>query len=106
MAGYNLAIGLVVPERHGTITGLVSVMTALGSVFFTFVGREVLTAGPSLYVVLAGLVFALAAVPALKLASSAGRRWAHAGRLGAPCRVAGFANSLPARAHRSIRPAA
>lgn len=73
-SGYNLAISLVAPERHGTTTGLVSVMTALGSVFFTFVGNEVLTAGPRLYVVLAGLVFALAAVPAVRLASFAVRR--------------------------------
>ncbi|QBI54866.1 MFS transporter [Streptomonospora litoralis] len=86
-SGYNLAISLAPPERQGTISGLVSVMFALGSVVFSFAGAEILKAtgipGPAadgapvstatgvyLYVSMAGVLFALAAVPAIMLVRS------------------------------------
>jgi MFS family permease len=77
-SGYNLATTLAPPERQGTIAGLVSVVMALGSVVFTFAGGEVLKAtqvagapvstatGVHLYVLMAGALFVLAAVPAIK----------------------------------------
>jgi MFS family permease len=84
-SGYNLATSLEAPERQGTIAGLVSVMMALGSVVFNFAGGEVLKAtqvpgtsadgapmstatGVYLYVAMAGVLFVLAAVPAIMLA--------------------------------------
>jgi MFS family permease len=86
-SGYNLAVDIAAPEQHGTIAGLVSVMLALGSVVFNFAGGEVLKAtqlpgtatagapvstalGVHLYVVMAGALFALAAIPAISLARS------------------------------------
>ena len=77
-SGYNLATTLAPPERQGTIAGLVSVVMALGSVVFTFAGGEVLKAtqvpgapvstatGVHFYVLMAGTLFVLAAVPAIK----------------------------------------
>lgn len=84
-SGYNLAIDIAAPEQQGTIAGLVSVMLALGSVVFSFAGGEVLKAtripgvladgapmstvgGVHLYVAMAGVSFALAAVPAIMIA--------------------------------------
>jgi MFS family permease len=84
-SGYNLATSIETPERQGTIAGLVSVVMALGSVVFNFAGGEVLKAtqipgpfadgapvstatGVYLYVAMAGVLFALAAVPAITLA--------------------------------------
>ncbi|GHD05332.1 MFS transporter [Streptomyces violarus] len=84
-SGYNLATSIEAPERQGTIAGLVSVMLALGSVVFSFAGGEVLKAtlipgtsadgapvstatGVYLYVAMAGVLFVLAAVPAVMLA--------------------------------------
>jgi MFS family permease len=84
-SGYNLATSLEAPERQGTIAGLVSVVLALGSVVFNFAGGEVLKAtlvpgtfadgapvstatGVYLYVAMAGVLFVLAAVPAIMLA--------------------------------------
>ncbi|MGH3644417.1 MAG: MFS transporter [Mycobacterium sp.] len=86
-SGYNLATSIETPERQGTIAGLVSVVMALGSVVFNFAGGEVLKAtqipgafadgapvstatGVYLYVAMAGVLFALAAVPAITLARS------------------------------------
>jgi MFS family permease len=83
-SGYNLATALAPPERQGTVSGLVSVMLALGSVAVSVAGGEVLKAtqipgtfadgapvstatGVHLYVLVAGILFALAAVPALNL---------------------------------------
>lgn len=83
-SGYNLATSMELPERQGTIAGLVSVMMALGSVFFSFAGGEILKAtqifgtaaggapvstatGVYLYVAMAGSLFVLAAVPAILL---------------------------------------
>lgn len=80
-SGYNLATDLAPPERQGTVSGLVSVMFALGSVVFSFAGGEILKAtripgivadgapvsaatGVYLYVLMAGVLFVLAAVPA------------------------------------------
>ncbi|GAB2886144.1 MFS transporter [Streptomyces mayteni] len=84
-SGYNLATSLEVPERQGTVAGLVSVVLALGSVVFNLAGGEVLKAtqvpgtyadgapvssatGVHLYVAMAGVLFLLAAVPAIMLA--------------------------------------
>ncbi len=83
-SGYNLATSFESPERQGTIAGLVSVVLALGSVVFNFAGGEVLKATPVpgssadgapvstatgvyLYVTMAGVLFVLAAVPAIML---------------------------------------
>ncbi len=83
-SGYNLATDLEPAERQGTIAGLVSVVLALGSVVVNFAGGEVLKAtripgtladgapvstatGVHLYVTMAGVLFALAAVPAIIL---------------------------------------
>ncbi|QNP74550.1 MFS transporter [Streptomyces roseirectus] len=83
-SGYNLATSLETPERQGTTAGLVSVVLALGSVVFNFAGGEILKAteisgtyadgapvstatGVHLYVVMTGVLFALAALPALAL---------------------------------------
>ncbi len=86
-SGYNLATSLAPPERQGTVSGLVSVMFALGSVVFSFAGGELLKAtripgiladgapvstatGVYLYVLMAGVLFVLAAVPALLVVRS------------------------------------
>jgi MFS family permease len=83
-SGYNMATSIELPERQGTIAGLVSVMMALGSVVFSFAGGEILKAtqivgtsaggapvstatGVHLYVAMAGVLFVLAAVPAILL---------------------------------------
>lgn len=83
-SGYNLATDLVPPERQGTVASLVSVVLALGSVVVSVAGGEVLKAtqvpgtfadgapvstatGVHLYVIVAGMLFVLAAVPALTL---------------------------------------
>jgi hypothetical protein len=83
-SGFNLATSIEAPERQGTIAGLVSVVMALGSVVFNFAGGEVLKAtqrsgisaggapastatGVYLYVAMAGVLFVLAAVPAIML---------------------------------------
>ncbi|MGV9314772.1 MFS transporter [Streptomyces sp. NPDC003691] len=83
-SGYNLATALTAPERRGTVAGLVSVVLALGSVTVNVAGGEVLKAtripgvfadgapastatGIHLYVLAAGALFALAALPALAL---------------------------------------
>ncbi|GAV40928.1 MFS transporter [Streptomyces acidiscabies] len=84
-SGYNLATSLETPEHQGTVAGLVSVILALGSVVFTFTGGEILKAteiaglsadgapvstatGVHLYAGMTGVLFLLAAVPALVLA--------------------------------------
>ncbi len=86
-SGYNLATDLVPPERQGTIAGLVSVVLALGSVVVNVAGGEVLKAtqvpgtladgapvstatGVHLYVLMAGVLFVLAAVPVIALTRS------------------------------------
>ncbi|MBX9387769.1 MFS transporter [Streptomonospora nanhaiensis] len=83
-SGYNLATDLAAPERQGTIAGVVSVVLALGSVVVNIAGGAVLQANPVpgatadgapvssaagvyLYVGMAGVLFVLAAVPALLL---------------------------------------
>lgn len=78
-SGYNLATSLETPERQGSVAGLVSVVLALGSVVVNFAGGELLKAtsipgtavstagGIYGYVLMAGLLFAFAAVPALQL---------------------------------------
>lgn len=83
-SGYNMATNLEPPERQGVTAGLVSVVLAVGSVVVTIAGGEVLkatqavgrfdvggpvstAAGVYAYVVIAGLLFAAAAVPAIAL---------------------------------------
>lgn len=97
-SGYNLATSIEAPERQGTTAGLVSVVMALGSVVFTFAGGEVLKAtqiagmspggppvstatGVYLYVAMAGILFVLAAVPAIMLVRN---RFAGSGLPAAP----------------------
>lgn len=91
-AGYNLAIDLAPPERQCTVAGLVSVVLALGSVVVTVGGGEVLraaavpgiaaldvppstTAGVQVYVLVAAVLFALSALPAITLARRAAGPW-------------------------------
>lgn len=86
-SGYNLATSFEAPERQGTTAGLVSVVLALGSVVFTFAGGEILKAthisgtfadgapvstatGIHLYVLMAGSLFGLAAIPAIMVLRS------------------------------------
>lgn len=83
-SGYNLAISLEKPERQGVTAGLVSVVLALGSVVVNIAGGEVLkatqvpglsadgapvstAAGVYLYVITAGVLFILAALPVIML---------------------------------------
>jgi len=83
-SGYNLATSLETPEHQGTTAGLVSVVLALGSVVFNVAGGEILKAttvpgtladgapvstatGVHLYVLMAGALFLLAALPAALL---------------------------------------
>ncbi|MDA0567004.1 MFS transporter [Streptomonospora sp. S1-112] len=86
-SGYNLATALAAPERQGTIAGVVSVVLALGSVVVNIAGGAVLqgsivpgvsadgapvssAAGVYTYVGMAGVLFVLAAVPAILLVRS------------------------------------
>lgn len=89
-SGYNLATSAEAPERQGTTAGLVSVVMALGSVVFTFIGGELLKAtqtsgtvagapvstafGVYIYVAMAGVLFLLAAAPAILLVRNHSRR--------------------------------
>jgi MFS family permease len=80
-SGFNLATDLAPPERHGVVSGLVSVMLSVGGVVVTVAGAAVLNAtttevggapqntatGVYLYVLVAGMLFALAAVTATVL---------------------------------------
>ncbi|TQM43665.1 MFS transporter [Pseudonocardia cypriaca] len=77
-SGFNLATALAPPERHGVVSGLVSVMLSLGGVVVTVASTAVLNAtatvvdgapqnsatGVYLYVLIAGVLFALATVTA------------------------------------------
>jgi MFS family permease len=81
-SGFNLATDLAPPERHGVVSGLVSVMLSVGGVVVTVAGAVVLNAtatevggapqntatGVYLYVLIAGMLFVLAAVTATVLA--------------------------------------
>jgi MFS family permease len=81
-SGFNLATDLAPPERHGVVSGLVSVMLSIGGVVVTVAGAVVLNAtttevggapqntatGVYLYVLIAGMLFVLAAVTATVLA--------------------------------------
>jgi MFS family permease len=81
-SAFNLATDLAPPERHGVVSGLVSVMLAIGGAVVTVAGTVVLNAtatvvggaphnsatGVYLYVLIAGILFVLAAVTATVLA--------------------------------------
>jgi MFS family permease len=81
-SGFNLATGQAPPERHGVVSGLVSLMLAVGGAVVTVAGTAVLGAtttevdgapqnsatGVYLYVLLTGILFALGAVTAAVLA--------------------------------------
>jgi MFS family permease len=81
-SGFNLATGLAPPERHGVVSGLVSVMLSVGGVVVTVASTAVLNAtatvvdgapqnsaiGVYLYVLIAGVLFVLATVTATVLA--------------------------------------
>jgi MFS family permease len=109
-SGYNLATNIEAPERQGTIAGLVSVVIALGSVVFNVVGGEVLKAtripgvfvggapvstpaGVYLYVTTAGVLFVLAAVPAIVLVRN--RTAAPAMPLAGSRAISGCADPVP-----------
>ncbi|MBB2989686.1 MFS family permease [Mycolicibacterium iranicum] len=95
-SGFSMTSDADEPERQGTTAGLVSVAMALGSVVVTVLGGEVLKAtqsdGPGppagtgtgvlLYVVIAGSLFALAAVPAAILVRDRSPLTTRSGRLG------------------------
>jgi MFS family permease len=80
-SGFNLATSLAPPERHGVVSGLVSVMLSLGGVVVTVASTAVLNAtatevagapqnsatGVYLYVLIGGILFALATVTATVL---------------------------------------
>lgn len=87
-SGYNLATSAEAPERQGTTAGLVSVVLAVGSVVVNVGGGELLKAsrvpgvladgapvssvtGVQVYIAMAGVLFVLAAVPALLLRAAA-----------------------------------
>ena len=81
-SGFNLATALAPPERHGVVSGLVSVMLSVGGVVVTVASTVVLNAtatvvdgaprnsatGVYLYVLIAGMLFVLATVTATVLA--------------------------------------
>ena len=90
-SGYNLAIRLETTDRQGVTAGLVSVVLALGSVAVNIAGGEVLkathvsglsadgapvstAAGVHLYITVAGVLFAFAAIPAMMLLRSTVRQ--------------------------------
>jgi MFS family permease len=80
-SGFNLVTSLAPPEQHGVVSGLVSVMLAVGGVVVSVACAAVLNAtatvvdgaprnsatGVNLYVLIAGMLFALAAVIAAVL---------------------------------------
>ncbi|MCS7477143.1 MFS transporter [Umezawaea endophytica] len=80
-SGFNLASTLAPPERQGTVSSMVMVMVAIGSVTMNFIGSAVLGATRTMhdgewvnssfgvhgYIAVAGLVFALATIPAFFL---------------------------------------
>ena len=76
-SGFNLASVLAPPERQGTVSSMVMVMVAVGSVTRSFIGSAILGAneiivdgetvnsstGMHAYIAVAGCAFILAAVP-------------------------------------------
>ncbi|MBP2367394.1 MFS transporter [Pseudonocardia parietis] len=80
-SGFNLATGQAPPERHGVVSGLVSVMLAVGGAVVNVAGTAVLNAttteaegapqnsaaGVYLYILMAGILFVTAVVTATVL---------------------------------------
>jgi MFS family permease len=80
-SGFNLASILAPPQRQGTVSSMVMVMVAIGSVIMNFVGSAVLGStrvlhegesvnssfGVHSYIAVAGVVFVLAAIPTILL---------------------------------------
>ena len=80
-SGFNLASILAPPQRQGTVSSMVMVMVAIGSVIMNFVGSAVLGStrvlhegesvnssfGVHSYIAVAGVVFVLAAIPTVLL---------------------------------------
>ncbi|MFF3710925.1 MFS transporter [Streptomyces phaeochromogenes] len=76
-SGFNLASVLAPPERQGTVSSMVMVMVAVGSVTMSFIGSAILAAneivvdaetvssstGVHTYIAVAGCTFVLAAIP-------------------------------------------
>jgi MFS family permease len=83
-SGFNLAISIVPAERQGVVSGLVQVMLSIGSVVLNVVGAAVLTStaivmegrttnsvtGVYSYISIAGVLFIVATVLALRIAQS------------------------------------
>ncbi|WP_233159784.1 MFS transporter [Pseudonocardia sp. MH-G8] len=80
-SGFNLATAQSPPERHGVVSGLVSVMIAVGGAVVNIAGTGVLNAttteadgapqnsaaGVYLYILMAGILFVIAAMAAIAL---------------------------------------
>lgn len=80
-SGFNLATSLAPPTRHGVVSGLISVMLAVGGAVVTVAGTTVLNATPTvvdgaphnsatgmyLYILMAGILFVLATATATLL---------------------------------------
>ncbi|MHA6622478.1 MFS transporter [Pseudonocardia sp. DLS-67] len=80
-SGFNLATSLAPPERHGVVSGLVSVMLAVGGAVVTVAGTTVLNATPTvvdgtphnsatgmyLYILISGILFVLSTATATVL---------------------------------------
>ncbi|MHA6631589.1 MFS transporter [Pseudonocardia sichuanensis] len=120
-SGFNLATGLAPPERHGVVSGLVSVMLAVGGAVVTVAGTAVLNATPTvidgtpqnsatgmyLYILIAGILFVLSTVTAIVLvrkrfAPRQAPRSAEAAER-APGSTAHRATSSPRHRHRAPR---
>jgi MFS family permease len=121
-SGFNLATGQAPPERHGVVSGLVSVMLAVGGAVVTVAGTAVLGAtttevngapqnsatGVYIYVLLSGILFALAAVIAMVLARRRfpQRRTSRSAGLPGRAQVTAAHRAAPPARHRAPTPAA
>jgi MFS family permease len=120
-SGFNLATGQAPPERHGVVSGLVSVMLAVGGAVVTVAGTAALNAtttevagapqhsatGVHLYVLIGGILFALATVTATVLARrrSAPRRTPRNAEASARTQVTAAHRAAPPTRHREPTPA-
>jgi MFS family permease len=121
-SGFNLATGQAPPERHGVVSGLVSVMLAVGGAVVTVAGTAVLNAtttdvagapqnsatGVYLYVLIGGILFALATVTATVLARNrfAPRQTPRSATTSGRTQVTAAHRAAPPTRHRAPTPAA
>lgn len=121
-SGFNLATAQAPPERHGVVSGLVSVMLAVGGAVVNVAGTAVLNAtttevdgapqnsaaGVYLYVLMAGILFVIAAVTATVLVRkrfASGQTPRSARSSGRP-RVTAAHRAAPSTRHRAPSSAA